>query len=800
VSTEPGQTLSHYRLIEKIGEGGMGVVWKAEDTVLDRTVAIKVLPADTSRDEQRREMFLREAKLASSVSDAHIVQVYEFGHEGDLDFIVMEYVEGTALNKMLHGRPLPPHKVADFGHQIARALSRAHRKQLLHRDLKPANILVTPDGEAKVVDFGLATLFEPSSLSQTLTRTTEEAPQDRKLSGTLAYMSPEQARMEQLDGRSDVFSLGAILYEMTTGQLPFTGRTPADVLQAVQQARPTPVHDLVPQVPLELDRIIGKAMAPRQRDRYQSMEDLAVDLNRLERELESGSSPSYEDLAKTAVPKRRQQRLLVGIAGVLALVVIALGVWWFNFRPSARLDERTILILPMVVRGQEQGADYVGQAFAEAIAINLAQNRELKISPIPEGPHLSRDEASTLARRIGAARLLTGTLSRAGTDVAASLQLLDLSNNRIVWGTQELINEGGLPTLAHSLARTVSARLGVSALRLYEYPWDLQGSVEMSLSPELAKAVGNLRRNDARAAVDPSERLLAQFPGEPDAHAISALTRYLLWQDGPTAENRGAVERSVAALDSVDPGNPYGEMFRAMLLREHENKPQEAISLYDQILARQDLSASFRSWVLRNRADALSIVGDYDQAKSDVEEALRLNPLHPTNHRILFGILVNMGRLDEATLRIEQAIVLQPRAQRVQYALGWIRYRMGDLQASVAILQEACALHQFQMGCALYAAALQRVGREDEALAAADSASRLSDTGGGNIELARFWVLRGESDRALRHLARALEIGLALQNLSIDVILLEDRDFAPLRGDPRFEEIAQQLKRQIGQE
>ncbi len=153
MAVEPGRMLSHYRLIEKIGEGGMGVVWKAEDNVLGRTVAIKVLPADHARDETRRKMFFDEARLASSLSEAHIVQVYEFGREGDLDFIVMEYVEGKPLNKVLHGKPMPPERVAEIGHQVARALSKAHRKGLLHRDLKPANILITPDGDAKVVDF-----------------------------------------------------------------------------------------------------------------------------------------------------------------------------------------------------------------------------------------------------------------------------------------------------------------------------------------------------------------------------------------------------------------------------------------------------------------------------------------------------------------------------------------------------------------------------------------------------------------------------------------------------------------------
>ena len=192
---EAGQKLSHYRLIEKIGEGGMGVVWKAEDTVLSRTVAVKVLPADATRDETRRKMLFDEAKLASSVSSSHIAQVYEFGREADLDFIVMEYVEGESLSRLLHGRPLPPHKVADYGHQIAQALTRAHRKGLIHRDLKPGNVLITPDGEVKVVDFGLAALFQRQDtafLSELSTRSVGDLPTEvgteRKLMGTLPYM------------------------------------------------------------------------------------------------------------------------------------------------------------------------------------------------------------------------------------------------------------------------------------------------------------------------------------------------------------------------------------------------------------------------------------------------------------------------------------------------------------------------------------------------------------------------------------------------------------------------------------
>ncbi len=340
---QPDRTLSHYRLIEKIGEGGMGVVWKAEDTVLGRTVAVKVLPADLARDEKRRQMFLEEARLASSVSEAHIVQVFEFGREGDLDFIVMEYVEGKPLSQVLKGRALTPDRIAEIGHQVARALARAHRKGLLHRDLKPSNILITPEGDAKVVDFGLAALYvrgestfggDSRVVSELATLSGTGEPRDRMIAGTLPYMSPEQVRGEDLDARSDIFSLGVVLYEMTTGQRPFTGSSAIDVAQRIAEARPRPVHEVVPDVPLDLDRSIHKALAPRRGERYQTMDDLAVDLKRLAKDLESGSSPSY---ASVLGDVRRRARPW-WMAGGAVLLVAAVAVGYFAWRPARRVS------------------------------------------------------------------------------------------------------------------------------------------------------------------------------------------------------------------------------------------------------------------------------------------------------------------------------------------------------------------------------------------------------------------------------------------------------------------------------
>jgi len=397
--TTSGQMLSHYRLVEKIGEGGMGVVWKAHDMVLNRPVAIKVLPPDVARDDARRQMFMDEARLASSVNDAHIVQVYELGREADLDFIAMEYVEGKPLSELIQGRPLSPARLATFGLQVAQALTRAHRKGLLHRDLKPANILVTAEGDVKVVDFGLATLMERrdttlASGQETVTLAGEQntAPgaiprrTNRGPVGTLPYMSPEQIAGEKVDGRSDIYSLGVVLYEMTTGRRPFVGSTSEALVREIRRARPRPPHDIVPKLPLDLDRIIVKAMGAARTERYQTMDDLAVDLKRLGRDLESGSSPSYDDLKIEGADAHRRAVWLRVLGVVLLASVVAVALWLKGPWGRTAVDQHTVLILPMEVRGDFAGAGYAGRAFSESVAMNLAQAKGLSVLAVPDDP------------------------------------------------------------------------------------------------------------------------------------------------------------------------------------------------------------------------------------------------------------------------------------------------------------------------------------------------------------------------------------------------------------------------------
>ncbi len=798
-----GKTVSHYRVREKLGGGGMGVVYKADDTQLGRSVALKFLPEAFSKDRQVLERFQREARTTSSLNHPHICTIHDIGEHDGQPFIVMELLEGQTLRQYMTGKPLKTDQLLELGIQIADALDAAHLKGIVHRDIKPANIFIMKDCQAKILDFGLAKLVpqrrrEPEA-ADVSALATAPIPEDSLTSpgtamGTVAYMSPEQARGEDLDVRTDLFSFGVVLYEMATGIPPFKGDTSAMIFDAILNKIPTSPVRLNPELPVELERIINKALEKDRKMRYQTASDLWTDLARLRRDTDSGRAISMETARRSISTSRNTRRWLI-VGAMIATVVLLAAVAYIHFFSVKDKPIDSLAVLPFANASRDSSTEYLSDGITESLINSLSQLPQLRVMARTTVFRYKGQQADPqkLGHDLNVRAVLTGKVSQRGDTLIIQADLVDTADGSQLWGEQYNRKLADILAVQEEISKEISEKLRLK----------LTGEQKI--------------------------RLAKQHTGNTEAYQLYLKGRYYsakVTEEGHKKAldyfNQAIEKDSSYALAYAGIAHAYYGLSNLYL------PPREAMPKAKQAATKAlELDAT-----LAEAHTSLALVKtfyewEWPAAESEFRRAIELNPGYATAHEWYGWYLALMGRHNESIAELKRAEQLDPLSLSISWSRGFSFYMARQYEPAIEQLGRTLEMDP-NLGVAhmMLGGSYLEMKMYKQAIAEAQKARLLDDSPTMLAVLGIFYAVsgnKGEAEKVLEQLKELKQLSKRRFVPSAETAIIyaalgkkdqafewldrayEDRserlswlkvdpELDSLRSDPRFAELMRRMR------